>query len=320
MQWNVDLLGEPSIWADIEIIAVAADMLRRIGLTPAEVQIRISDRSFIHAALTQAGIPEDRWEATIELIDRHDRLPKEELSRQSEALGVAGFMEKVTDAQRLRIPFARLLEPAVQTDHPFEAMAASAFRELGEGLRTVDLLDWCEFDFSIVRGLAYYTGTVFEIHEVTGQERAIAGGGRYDNLVELFGGPPTPAVGFAMGDVVIRLVLEDRGLLDLAESYVPRPDAFVINAREEGPEVHLLPLVASLRRQGFHARHSYRSTRNLGKLLGDADKVRSRFAIILGQELASGVVLLKDLASGEQEEVALTEITEALAARLAARA
>ncbi|MCZ6493011.1 MAG: His/Gly/Thr/Pro-type tRNA ligase C-terminal domain-containing protein, partial [Planctomycetota bacterium] len=146
-------------------------------------------------------------------------------------------------------------------------------------------------------------------------ERAIAGGGRYDNLVELFGGPPTPACGFAMGDVVLRLVLEDRGLLKAAQEYAPRPDAYVISAGKDEAERQFRPLVARLRREGLHARHSYRSTRNVGKLLGEAAKSRARFAIILGDELKDGNVVVKDLDAGKQENVKLDDLATMLRER-----
>lgn len=137
----------------------------------------------------------------------------------------------------------------------------------------------------IVRGLAYYTGTVFEVHERGGKERAIAGGGRYDNLVELFGGPPTPAVGFAMGDVVLSLVLQDKGLMpsddQIARDLGLNPDVFVITNGDEPSEQALAPVLAALRRAGLHARRSYKSTRNVGKLLQEAGKSGARFALIL---------------------------------------
>jgi histidyl-tRNA synthetase len=140
------------------------------------------------------------------------------------------------------------------------------------------------------------------VHETAGRERAIAGGGRYDKLVELFGGPPTPAVGIAMGDVVIRLVLEDKGLLEPAERYLPRPDVFLILAGKGEAEQRFEAILASLRRADLHVRHSSRATRNVGKLLGEAAKVRARCAVILGDELAQGNVAVKNLDSGEQDD------------------
>jgi histidyl-tRNA synthetase len=117
-----------------------------------------------------------------------------------------------------------------------------------------------------------------------------------------------------MGDVVIRLVLEERGLLEPSESYLPRPDAFVISAGSSEAEARLRPLVAGLREAGLHVRHSYRSTRNVGKLLGEAARCRSRLAVILGEELVEGRVVLKDLDGGEQREVPVEGLAAAIAA------
>jgi histidyl-tRNA synthetase len=166
---------------------------------------------------------------------------------------------------------------------------------------------WCRFDFNIVRGLAYYTGVVFEIHTVGGDERAIAGGGRYDRLVELFGGPSMPAVGFGMGDVVLGLVLKDKGLIDDDRAMLPRPDAFVISSGGDADQA-VVPLVAALRSAGLHARMSYRATRNVGKLLTEASKATARFAVILGDGVADGMAEVKNLDSGVQEPVAINDI------------
>ena len=158
---------------------------------------------------------------------------------------------------------------------------------------------------------------MFEVHETSGQERAVAGGGRYDHLVELFGGPPTPAVGIAMGDVVIRLVLEDSGLLPPADELMPRPDVFLISAGKDEAEKQFRPLLARLRRAGLHVRCSARATRNVGKLLGEAAKTRARLAVILGDELAGGHVAVKDLDSGEQQDgIAVGELEQHVRTKL----
>jgi len=160
--------------------------------------------------------------------------------------------------------------------------------------------------------LAYYTGSVFEIHEASGAERAIAGGGRYDKLIELFGGPSMPAVGFGMGDVVLGLVLKDRGKLpaDEGESLLPRPDVFLISAGAEAADQLLAQLAARMRRLGLHVRHTYKATRNVGKILSEAGKCRSRFAVIIGAELEQGMVALKDLDANSQSLVPVAEIVE----------
>ena len=173
--------------------------------------------------------------------------------------------------------------------------------------------DWCTFDFNIVRGLAYYTGIVFEIHERSGAERAIAGGGRYDKLIEMFGGPSMPAVGFGMGDVVLSLVLKDKKLLGDGSEFLPKPDVFVISAGGDA-DAHLAPTIAMLRNAGLHARMTYRATRNVGKLLTEAAKTDTRFTLILGEELTRGTVVIKDMNSGEQTEVALSDIVSHITA------
>ena len=173
----------------------------------------------------------------------------------------------------------------------------------------------------IVRGLAYYTGTVFEV--IVDNERAVAGGGRYDNLIELFGGPPTPAVGFGMGDVVLSLVLQDKGLMpsdaELMGLVGQSPDVFVISSGGSESESQVPKLLATLRRAtprtpltkdsgprtqdfsspGLHARRSYKTTKNVGKLLQEAAKAGARFAVII--ESAS-TAKLKDMITGAQED------------------
>ena len=188
---------------------------------------------------------------------------------------------------------------------------------LEQSLVNRNLAQWCDFDSSIARGLAYYTGTVFEL--IADGERAVAGGGRYDNLIELFGGPSTPAVGFGMGDVVLGLLLEYKGLMPEgpelmdALSQKPaslRPEAFVI-ANEAG-EGSVEPLLAKLRRgveseawlsrddkkpwdadrydvPPMHARRSYKSTKNIGKLLADARKQHAKFAVIIESDEAAKI-------------------------------
>jgi histidyl-tRNA synthetase len=192
----------------------------------------------------------------------------------------------------------------------------SSMTPLDDALTSLQIDNWVHFNSSIVRGLAYYTGTVFEV--IAEGERAIAGGGRYDNLIELFGGPPTPAVGFGMGDVVLGLLLDDKGLMPQGAELMDalgrpgaslRPEAFVVAATEE--EDHLVePLLANLRRgvenEGFdgkpwaadryavrpmHARRTYKTTRNLKKVLNDAEKQHAKFAVVL----EAGTVRVRDL-------------------------
>ena len=314
-QWNVDLLGAEGPAIDAEVIGVAVAALARLGLKHTDVRVKISHRVAAAKLVRALGVAEESVAGAFELLDRRDKMPPEEFTKRAAALGLAGdALARFESAVRTRVQ--------VGEDLGVLASAAGiAAEELGElaalrdALVAADLASWCEFDLGIVRGLAYYTGTVFEIHEASGGERAIAGGGRYDGLVELFGGPKTPAMGFGMGDVVLSLVLADRGLLPKDGSeLLPRPDAFVVSAGEPAADAELPRLVARLRADGFHVRHSYKATRNVGKLLADASKQRARFAVILGAELAEGRAMLKDLASGEQRPVVLAELSNLLRA------
>ena len=314
-QWNVDLLGAEGPAIDAEVIGVAVAALARLGLKHTDVRVKISHRVAAAKLVRALGVAEESVAGAFELLDRRDKMPPEEFTKRAAALGLAGdALARFESAVRTRVQ--------VGEDLGVLASAAGiAADELGElaalrdALVAADLAPWCEFDLGIVRGLAYYTGTVFEIHEASGGERAIAGGGRYDGLVELFGGPKTPAMGFGMGDVVLGLVLADRGLLPKdGNELLPRPDAFVVSAGEPAADAELPRLVARLRADGLHVRHSYKATRNVGKLLADASKQRARFAVILGAELTEGRAMLKDLASGEQRPVALAELANLLRA------
>lgn len=314
-QWNVDLLGAEGPAIDAEVMGVAIAALRGLGLGPQDVRVKVSHRVAAARLVSALGVADESVAAAFELLDRRDKMPPEEFTKRAAALGLAGdALARFEAAVRTRVPVSGDLS-VLSAGAGLQLDSLPELAALGAALSAAGLAEWCEFDLGIVRGLAYYTGTVFEIHEASGAERAIAGGGRYDGLVELFGGPKTSAMGFGMGDVVLGLVLADRGLLPKDGSeLLPRPDAFVISADETAGDGELPRLVASLRAQGFHVRHSYKATRNVGKILADASKQRSRFAVILGAELSEGRVMLKDLASGDQQLVAMTLLPELLRA------
>jgi len=313
VQWNIDTCGVEGAATDVDVIAVAILALERLGLTPADVQVRLSHRVAIARMLGALGVAAERTGDAMTLLDRRDKLKPEEFAQRAEALGlsadgVARFDAAARATQRLSDPVSALAARI--------GVSADEFASLDEVRAAADragILDWCSVDVGIVRGLAYYTGTVFEVHEVSGAERAVAGGGRYDGLVELFGGPKMPACGFGMGDVVLANVLRDRKLLpEDGAALLPRPDAFVISAGGELAEAELPRLLMRLRRAGLHARSSAKATRNVGKLLGDAGKARARFAVILGAELAEGSVALKDLDAGSQQVTPLAGLADLL--------
>lgn len=302
VQWNVDHLGgESRPDADAEVIACIIDLLATSGLSPQQIRVKVGDRNVAAAMLRTSGVADDRVDQGLAILDRRTKLPAEVIQKQAGELGLdlAKFDQQAVAAA----------SGQAGGDEAFADLAALRSRLDGAGLG-----DWVQFDFNIARGLAYYTGMVFEV--LVDGERAIAGGGRYDNLIELFGGPPTPAVGFGFGDVVFSLVLQDKKLMpsdrEIARALGLRPDAFIISNGTPESDTQLTPMLAALRRRGMHARRSYRTTKNIGKLLKEASDADARFAIIIESPTE---ITLKNLDDGTQDKGP----AESLLARITAR-
>ena len=307
-QWNIDVIGVDGPDGDAETITVALSALRALGLDASNIRVKISHRAVVGRLLQDLGVPEERMAEAQDLLDKRDRIESAAFADKAGALGLgADAIERF--AALGAEPVAATTDPstlAAQLDVPADAMAE--LTALRSELEQRGVLEFCEWDFSIVRGLAYYTGTVWEIHEASGSERAIAGGGRYDTLIESYGGPALAACGFGMGDVVLELVLRDRGLIADATELLPQPDAFIVSIGGEATRAMVVPLLTRLREAGLHARTSAKSTSNLGKLLKDAGKCNARHAVILGEELAEGHVVVKDFDAGEQTTVAVDDL------------
>jgi histidyl-tRNA synthetase len=325
VQLNVDIIGAgvEGTWQaqiDVELLSVVASLLRGLGLGPEKVRIKLGQRKAVVHRLEEYGRSEDERDEDLALLDARPKLRPDEYRKLATECGWPDELIRFYDPEHRAIVRMDVDPESLDLDESEIENIKSKRLDPHDLFYQIDhagLSEWCEFDSMIIRGLAYYTDLIFEIHEATGKERAIAGGGRYDNLVELFGGPSTAACGFAMGDVVLRLVLEDHGLLKPAEQYMPRPDVFVITARDEEPQTNFTPTISELRQAQLHVRHSYKATRNVGKLLSEANKARARFAVILGKELDEGNVVLKDLQSGEQEEIARETLIDVLRTKLA---
>jgi histidyl-tRNA synthetase len=284
-QWNADVVGSAEPAADAEAIAVALEALRLLGLSERDVRVRVNDRRFLARMLRELGASEERDALLLGLIDKLEREP-EARERLEKELGGSAAAQLLAWCERFPLERADELTPLL-----------AAARDLGVG-------DWIEPDFKIVRGLAYYTGPVWEIFDRARRLRAIAGGGRYDRLIASLGGPELPALGFGMGDVVLGELLAERGLLPDAP---PRIDAYVIPVGEAliGAARQVL---AALRRRGIAADAPYAAPR-LGKALKAADAAGARRAILVGpDEWSQGAVKVRDLASGEERLVPLDSL------------
>jgi histidyl-tRNA synthetase len=295
-QLNVDIVGEADVTADAELLAVAIDMLRALGLTQQDVRARVSDRRLLTALLTRTGVAEAQLPSAYAAIDKVERDPRELLVERMGAAGIdASIAERVLD-------FARLTTvDQLRADHGDDVAVAAELDRMARYLTHVDALglrDWVVLDLTIVRGLAYYTGIVFELFDARGEFRAICGGGRYDTLLGALGGVELPALGFGMGDVVLGELLKARGLMPEAE---PQVDYWI--AIED---MELLPVAQStaslMRRLGHSVEYPLRE-QALGKQLKAAVSAGARTAAILRRSALAerGEVVLRSLSDGAEE-------------------
>jgi histidyl-tRNA synthetase len=295
-QWNVEILGEPSVSAEAELIAAIFALLDRLGLLPGAVRMRVNSRALLEETL-RGGVLRERPEAFAPLcvvIDKLDKIGAEAVTAQ--LTGEIG-LSKTEAAEVLAGLGVRDLEEAARRA-PEGSTAVAELRRLFELLEAYGVADRVAFDASVVRGLAYYTGVVFEGFDAEGALRAVCGGGRYDRLVEQLGGPALPAAGFGFGDVVIGELLRDRGL---APELGRDLDA-VVFAVSEGERPAAIRVARRLREAGRSA-ELVLGTPRLKRALQDADRAGAREIWIVGpEELGRGVARVRDLASGEQRD------------------
>lgn len=292
-QWNIDLLGVDSPEADAEIVAIGADFFRAIGLGPDRVQILVNNRRLVEAQLESIGLAEDS-DRVFRLIDRREKLEPDEWLAYGQELGLEeGAMEALQEILRRD----RAYEDSRELVQFFKAGEAMGFG------------DYVHFNPTVVRGLDYYTGTVFEARDTAGKHRAVLGGGRYDNLVAAVGGDPVPGVGFAMGDVVLELVLREANAFpDLRAN----PADLLVTTFDDDTREASLQLANELRQVGLRAEWFPLSS-SLGRQFRYADRYNIPFVVILGpEELEAGEVAIKDMASGEQRSVPAEKAAETL--------
>jgi histidyl-tRNA synthetase len=303
-QLNCDLIGEPGPLGDAEIIALAIDVMRAFGLGPDDVRVRLSDRRVLSTLLRGAGVPEAGLGAAYQAIDKLERTPRAELERQ---LGDAGLPGEVIG----RVFAAADLRGWVAVERALGDVAggAEAGLPLGATMAALDAMGLARFvdvDMSIVRGLAYYTGTVFELFDAGRSLRAICGGGRYDQLLGSLGGADLPALGFGMGDVVLGELLRERGLLPAHRTTI---DVFIAAVTPDDVP-HVLALAHELRDAGLRVEFAL-AAQGVGKQLKLADARGARFAAVIGpDDRARGEVMLKDLAAQTQSAVARDRVRE----------
>jgi histidyl-tRNA synthetase len=285
-QWNVDIVGESDVRADAEILAVALDSLRMLGLTEKDIVARVNDRHLLESVLANVGVAEDKIAAAYNVIDKIGR--EAAATTEQRLVGEVGL-----STQNAGYLLSQLKDE--------QTLEYGPLHQYLEHLGNMGFGQFVEWDASIVRGLAYYTGIVFEIFDRQGELRAICGGGRYDNLLKTVSDVDLPALGFGMGDVVLGELLKDRGLLP---SYNTGLDYYIVAVDEAAQQLRG-KIAQSLRAQGHSVIYGF-SGGGVGKQFKDAGARNAKFVIVLGpDEIAAGQVVVKDMATGSEQKVAL---------------
>src|SRR6266852_6939673 len=288
-QLNMDIIGEAGPLADAELMAASVDIMRGFGLGPKDVQLRISDRRVIRGLLLGRGLTESQLPTAFAVIDRSERVPKNVLE---EMLKEAGYGKReasvVFDVAALRGQDA--IKDAGETGEPL-AQAVQALKAMGLG-------DFVSVDLAIVRGLAYYTGIVFELFDSQKTLRAIAGGGRYDGLLDL------PALGFGMGDVVLGELLKERGVTPKASTEL---GAFLIAVGGDDLPT-ILQLAHALRERGISVEYGLRHAGVRKQLELDSAGGAARAVIVGPEERAEGNAVVRDLRTGTEAQVPLRQL------------
>jgi histidyl-tRNA synthetase len=293
-QWNIDMIGDNSPEADAELVAIAAIFLKEVGLKPNEVKILVNNRKLMESQLSVLGIPAEKRAEVFNLIDRRDKLNQESWLAYAGEVGLSvAQVDGVVDL----IQNQDLWQESDELVRMFQSLSSYGIQE------------YIQFAPHIIRGLVYYTGTVFEAWDTAGDYRAIFGGGRYDNLVGDMGGEPVGGMGFAVGDLIISLLLENLGRLPKFGD-TPAPVYFTLFDDELLQPS--LTLAHQLRQAGIRVTSQLQADK-LGKQFKYADRIGARIAVVFGpDEAASQRVSLKDLKSGEQQSVAQTELVESI--------
>lgn len=285
-QWNIDLIGVDSPQADAEMIAIAASFLRQVGLSPNQVQILVNNRQLMETELAALGIPSEIRKDVFKLIDRRDKLTPNDWE--------AYAMEISLSKSQLEGLKALLANTNLWHQSPRMVEIFNLISDLGLG-------DYVRYAPHIIRGLDYYTGVVFEAWDKDGEFRAILGGGRYDNLVADVGGDPLPAIGFAMGDLVISLVLKKFGCLppNLGTS----PASVLVTLFDEKSAALSFQIASRLRAAGIQTA-IYPEAAKLSRQFKYGDRMGMRLALIIGpDEQARGQITVKDLRTGKQRSI-----------------
>lgn len=306
LQGDFDIFGIESVEADAEVIAAAATIFKKLDLDN-RVEFLINDRELLESILEAHGI--ERTEEAMKVIDDKEKMNREEFLEDLEDRGLdRDEAEQVDELTDISGPILENIEELREKAPEEVQESVDRMESLGEALESYGVADMCKFDLSIVRGLAYYTGLVFEAFDSEGELRALFGGGRYDELVGTFGSREVPAVGFAFGysTTIELLKKEDRYPLSEVET-----DVYVLTVSESVRDV-ALDYATALRQEGLSVETDLAS-RGFGSQLGYADDINAKRVLIVGErDLENDEVTMKHMDSGEEENLNRDEVLEHL--------
>lgn len=303
-QWNMDIYGEPSVSAEAELISAIFELSDAIGLPRDAMKVRINSRALLEETLRHGVLRErpEAFESLCLVIDKLDKIgPDKVTGLLTDPAGKVGL--DAADARTVVDMLSLDSLADAEKNAPAGSQAMADLKKLWDYLDAYGLSDRVVFDASVVRGLAYYTGVVFEAFDSAGNLRAICGGGRYDRLLETLGGPSIPAVGFGFGDVVIMELLSD---LDRIPT-LTRPVDDMVFAFNDEERPAAIRVARDLRRQGRRV-ELVLGTPKLKRVMNDADRAHAGKIWLIGpDELARGQATVRDLATGQEEDVALPD-------------
>lgn len=309
-QWNMDIVGMPGIYAEAELLSAVCHFFESVGITSNDVGLKVNSRKVLGACLKNAGVPDDLFAETCIIIDKQDKIGPDEVEKMlKEKIGLPEDVAK----RIIKATAATTLDEFAEFAGVGESQDIKDFRMLFELAKDYGYGDWLQFDASVVRGLAYYTGVVFEGFDKAGVLRAICGGGRYDRLLSLYGSAKeVPCVGFGFGDCVIAELLKEKGV----RPDLPSEVDFVVAAFSLDMMGKAYSVARQLRLAGKTVDVYTEAAKKVGKAFNHADRVGAkRIAFVAPSEWEQGLVRIKDLRMGEgvtddvkQKDVPFTDL------------
>ena len=298
-QWNMDIWGVDGVEAEVELLSAIVTLFKRIGLDSADVGIKINSRKVLQQVLANAGVTDEQFTPVCIIVDKMDKLPQDVIEKELKEIGLnPEIIKTINDTLAIR-SLEKLSEILGEN-----SAAVNEISKMWDLAEEYGINDWLVFDASIVRGLAYYTGIVFEAFDRSGELRAICGGGRYDTLLSTFGGQDKPACGFGFGDVVIAELLADKGIMPTLESGIDDVIfAFNSNLRSAAMNVasilrgkgRSVDLVLEDRKMKWGFKHANRAG-------------AKRVVLLTPEEWSMGKIRVRNMTTGEEKDLDVNEL------------